>query len=137
MSAVFLSVGWFSQAIARINQESQVADALAGWRGDFGFVIAGSHAIYLGSPVDGQLPEPHSIEFAFLARRNPKYLAEADATTWREMLMGQLDPIAAIVTSRLKVKGDLEQLVKNLHLRGVATRWIENLRSELTTSAET
>jgi hypothetical protein len=129
--APFLSQAWFSRAIDWLNADPQIAEALHGWVGDFGVVITDSHAIYVGAPIDGRLPVPTEIELAFLERKRPHYFAQASRDTWMDLLMGTLDPIAGIVGMRLVVKGKVEQVVRHLHLRGVADRWLEQLRAEL------
>ncbi len=131
MSVEFLSQAWFSKAIAWLNDDSQIADALLEWSGDFGVVVSDSHAIYVGAPVDGQLPEPTQIEPAFLEKKRPVYFAQADSDTWMALLMDTLDPIAGIVSGRLVVRGKVDQVVKHLYLRGVADRWLEHLRGDL------
>jgi hypothetical protein len=71
---------------------------------------------------------PRFVTAAQLAEARVAYEARADEATFRALIDGGLDPIAAIVQKRLWVRGDLQPIIARLNHRGLAERWLTRLR---------
>lgn len=128
--AVFPSEDWCREAVELLNADPDASGASSGWAFDFGVVIdrpAGPLAIYLGTPREGRLPAPEFLSEAALEARSPAYSARAEQETWRALMTGGLDPIAAVVQKRLVVRGDLTPVIARLHYRGLAERWLARI----------
>lgn len=131
MLSRFPSEAWCLEVIALLNADPDAPAAAKGWSGDFAVIVEGPVplAVYLGAPVNGQLPAPQFLTVEALEARRTSYAARAEAEVWRALIAGTLDPIAAIVQKRLVVRGDLEPVVARLKYRGLAERWLERMRS--------
>ncbi len=132
MTASFPSEAWCSRAIELLNADPDAPHAAQGWDGDFGVVIdraEGPLAIALGAPTGGRLPAPKFVTVAQLEASTPRYFARASQKDWWALIDGSLDPIAAIVQKKLLAKGDLSQVISRLQYRGLAERWLANIRN--------
>lgn len=130
MSA-FPSEAWCRQAIALLNADPDAPGAAKGWDFDFGVVIdrpEGPLAIHLEAPAGGALAPPHFVTLDELEDLEPRYFARASQADWWALIEGGLDPIAAIVQKRLVARGDLTPVVARLQYRGLAERWLEQIR---------
>jgi hypothetical protein len=127
----FPDEAWCHQAITLFNDDADAPLAVKGWSGDFGLVVDGptsSLGIYLGAPVSGRIPAPQFESVATLEARNPSYFTRATQADWLALIDGSLDVIAAIVQRRLIAKGDLTPVLMRLKYRGLADRWLAQIR---------
>jgi hypothetical protein len=131
----FPSEAWCHEAIRLLNEDPDGPAAAQDWTGDFGVVIDGPNgplAVRVGEPIAGRLPAPRAVSVEDLEANAPTYFARASEADWRALIEEHLDPIAAIVQKRLIARGDLSQLVARLRFRGLAERWLCQLRAGLT-----
>lgn len=127
--APFPSMEFCREAVALLNDDPAISAATEGWAFDVGLVIDGARplAVHLGPPVGGRLPEPTFPGLEAFAVAPPAYFARADAATWRGLLGGTVDPIAAVVQRKLTVRGDLTPVIARLHHKGLAERWLARI----------
>lgn len=129
--ALLLTEAFISHAIALLNEDEGLSAAAVGWTGDFGVTIersSGPLCVFVAAPVNGRFAEPKFVTPAALAASKVAYEARADEATFRGLIEGGLDPIAAIVQKRLWVRGELQPIVTRLNHRGLAERWLARLR---------
>lgn len=128
---LLLTEATIAHAIELLNADPGLAAAAHGWEGDFGITIERATPLYvhLKAPVAGRFPAPAFVTAAQLALANVAYEARADEATFRGLIEGGLDPIAAIVQKRLWVRGNLQPIIARLNHRGLAERWLEQLRA--------
>jgi putative sterol carrier protein len=129
---VLLTEAFITHAIELLNEDDGLAPAAQGWEGDFGVIIerpSGALHVHLRAPVNGRFHPPAFVSREALAQANVPYEARADDATFRALIEGGLDPIAAIVQKRLWVRGNLQPIIARLNHRGLAMRWLETLRS--------
>ena len=127
----FPSAAFCRRIVEAFNEDPDAAAAASGWTGDFGLVVDRPGEVlcaWIGRPEEGRLPAPEFPGEAELLARQPAWFARASEETWRALIEGGLDPIAAIVQNRLEVRGDLRAVVERLKYRGVAARWLERIR---------
>lgn len=120
------------RAIELLNADPGLPAAAKGWEGDFGITIdrvEGALCVHLSAPVAGQFAPPAFVTPDDLEDAEVAYSATADEGTFVELIEGGLDPIAAIVQKRLKVRGNLQPIIARLNHRGLAERWLERLRA--------
>jgi hypothetical protein len=128
VKGAFPSEAFFVSAVEAFNEDAESAAAARGWSGDFGIVVEGFGALHVGAPVDGRLPPPRLVARDELLELEPTYFARADVETWRALVLGALDPIAAIVQKKLELTGDLTPVIQRLTYRGLAERWLARIR---------
>ena len=127
----FPDEAWCVAAIEAFNADPDAPGATEGWTWDFGVVIEreqGALGIYIGAPYAGRLPRPVAMSPEALQARAPAYHARASEADWLALVQGDLDPIPALVQRRLVAQGDLHQVIARLHYRGLAERWLAQLR---------
>ena len=127
-----LTEAFIRQAIDLLNADDGLPAAAQGWVGDFGVTIvraSGALCVHLRAPVNGRFEPPAFISPEALADEEVAYEARADEDTFRGLIEGGLDPIAAIVQKRLWVRGNLQPIIARLNHRGLAERWLEKLRT--------
>jgi len=130
--AVLLTEAFINQAIELLNADDGLAAAAHGWEGDFGITIeraSGAVCVYLDAPENGRFKPPSFVKPEALQAAKVAYEARADDATFRALIDGALDPIAAIVQKRLWVRGNLQPIIARLNHRGLALRWLEKLRT--------
>ena len=128
----FPSEAWCTWAIGLLNEDRDAAGAAQGWDGDFGVVIdreGGAMGIAIGAPLSGRLPAPRFLTAEAVEALQPRFFARASQADWWALIEGGLDPIAAIVQKRLVARGDLTPVIARLQYRGLAERWLAQLRS--------
>jgi putative sterol carrier protein len=110
---------WFQAYVVRINASQEYQEAAADWEGDIAFLVEAEPDRNLPEDVYGYLDLWHgrcrragviSPETAEDAR----YLIAAPYTRWKDVLLGDLDPIKGMMQGKLKVRGDLPMLVRQV-----------------------
>ena len=115
MAFSFPSDEWIKELSRLLNASPAYERAAKDWEGDFIFVIEGDAAhpetayLYLGL-YHGKSPNAGQI-----ARRDDKkvaYVLSAPFSAWRRVIEGQLDPIQGMMTKRLRVEGNMLQIMR-------------------------
>lgn len=129
MSVVFPSKQWCEALIAAIHADPESAAAGKGFSSDFAAVV---------------LPEPPAMMEPFVAwaragegkvgafrvledldeidEIEPMYVARARYGTWKRLILGELDPIEAVLHRQIDVKGDLQPLIERAHFKDLVRR---------------
>lgn len=112
----FASPEWVAALKDAINNSASYRDAARTWEGDFWFIVeAEGHAprrlMYLdlwhGACRD-----------AFLAgdenERNPEFRVSGNVKQWRRVVQREIDPIKALMTNTLKLKGNFAKIMRSV-----------------------
>ncbi|MGZ4132409.1 MAG: SCP2 sterol-binding domain-containing protein [Actinomycetota bacterium] len=108
---------WFQAFVAEVNGSEEYKLAAADWEGDIAFLILAEPDKRLPQDVWGWLDLWHggcreggvvSPERGAEAR----YLITAPYSRWKDVLLGELDPIKGMMQGKLKVKGDLPTIIR-------------------------
>ena len=115
----FPSAEWLDQLKEQLNTSPAYADAAKNWEGDFYFVIDPEK----NSPIDetvylymdlwhGECREAHRVTNK--EEKSPAYIMSGPYGKWKKVVTAKLDPIQALVTGQLKLKGNMVMVMKNV-----------------------
>ena len=118
MAAIFPSAEWLQGLESQINSDSKYREIAKRWEGDVFFIIepAGNLDERLTFYLDlwhgtcrkvDYKPQPDSYP-------NPTFTLTATYTDITSILTGKLNPMTAMMTSKLKVKGNLGYMMRNV-----------------------
>ena len=115
--AVFPSVEWMEALATKLNTDEQYAQIARNWEGDMAFVIEPSgdfqeeRSFYLdlwhGKCRDAYVIEP-DMEV------NPVFSLRAPYHSYIRILSGELDPMQALLTRKIGVKGNMGVLMRSV-----------------------
>jgi putative sterol carrier protein len=117
--ALFPSDDWLAEFRTLINGSDVYRDASSDWEGDISFVMEAEPD--RGVPDDlvarldlwhGECRDARMISEAE-AEETP-YAIRAPYSRWREVLDGELDPVKGMVQGKLKLRGDLAEIVRHV-----------------------
>ena len=117
MSIPFPSDEWIKAMMVDLNGSQAYEDSARTWEGDFYFIIE----------PGGELTEPVMLYMdlwhgkcrdAFQAndpeQRNPVFRLSGPPATWKRVMTKQLDPMQALMTGQLKLKGNMSMVMRNV-----------------------
>lgn len=131
---LFPSKEWCQAAVQLANRDPQSALAGAGWQGDFGAVVEAErgklerHFTVYAVPAGGRIsrlefpPDPDDLE-----ELEPAYLAKAPYSVWKALLQGSMQPVEAVLTSRVQLRGEIQPLLERMKYKGIADRVLSQL----------
>ena len=115
--AVFPSDEWLGIYRERINASPEYRGSALTWEGDIAFVFEAEpdkHVpvdlwawldLWHGECRDARMVEPDDGRLA-------PYVIRAPYTRWKDVLMGDLDPVKGMMQGKLKVQGDLPTIIR-------------------------
>jgi putative sterol carrier protein len=113
MTVKFPSEEWIKELEIRLNASESYAQAAATWEGDNIFVIL-PDADYQGTSyfyIDLQHGKASNArELKSLDEHGALFISIAPFGTWRKVLDGRLDPIQAMFSGKIKMKGSMAQI---------------------------
>ena len=118
MAAIFPSEEWLHGLKAKLNSDSRYREIAKNWEGDlFFFIESEGHlkerlTFYLdlwhGTCKNVEyMPDPVSYP-------NPSFTLSASYKNITDILTGKLNPMTAMMTSKLKVKGNMGYMMRNV-----------------------
>jgi putative sterol carrier protein len=118
VSVRFPSSQWLNALCDKLNSDGRYNEVAKNWEGDLVFDIQPSgnldHALRMY--LDLWHGRCRQVEFAPLAGRHPtpRFVLRAPYDNFTSILLGKLDPMTAMMTSRLKVEGSLGYMMRNV-----------------------
>lgn len=132
----FPSKEWCDEAVRLTNADPEAPLAGAGWDADFGLVIEAERgklerdfAVHV-QPQGGRI-----ARYAVLRDKDeleeiePAYSARAPYSVWKALLLGQLDPVEAVLKRRIQVSGDLQPLIERARYKGIGDRVLAQIQT--------
>ena len=118
MTAAFPSAEWLDALREKLNNDGRYRQVARNWEGDLVFDIL----------ADGKLPSPltmyldlwhgqcRSVEYNPAPARHPaaKFTLRSAYANFASILLGKIDPMTAMLTSRIKVDGSLAYMMRNV-----------------------
>lgn len=119
MAPPFPSPEWLQALEARLNQDARYAQVARNWEGDLAFVIEPDDSGELDEPIIFYLDLWHgqcrgSAVLQDIQEKNPAFVLTASLKDYRRILEGKLDPMQAMLTRKLKVKGNLAYMMRHV-----------------------
>jgi len=113
----FPSHEWIVGLCEEINKSQAYADSAKNWEGDFYFVVEPGgplkeQAVLYMDLYHGKCRGSHGI--ADPSEKNPAFVMTADYDVWVRVIKAQLDPIQGLMTRKLKLKGNMTMIMKNV-----------------------
>ncbi|MER3399833.1 MAG: hypothetical protein C4313_01640 [Thermoflexus sp.] len=117
MGFPFPSDAWIKALMEEVNRSPSYAEAAKNWEGDFYFVVEPEGP--LARPVVLYMDLWHgrcreAFEVTDESVKNPAYRMSAPYSVWKQVIQGKLDPIQALVTGRIKLKGNMVNIMRNV-----------------------
>ncbi|HSV86284.1 MAG TPA: SCP2 sterol-binding domain-containing protein [Levilinea sp.] len=117
MSIPFPSDAWIKAMMVDLNASQAYEDAARSWEGDFYFIIE----------PGGELTETVTLYMdlwhgkcrdAFEVKSdqnvNPVFRLSGSPAIWKRVMIKQLDPMQALMTGQLKLKGNMAMVMRNV-----------------------
>ena len=117
MAVPFPSEAWIQALKDELNTSDKYADAAKNWEGDFYFIVEPGGAYPQRSVMymdlwHGKCREAFEVKDENV--KNPAFRMSAPYPNWKKVIIKELDPIKGLITQRLKLKGDMTMVMKNV-----------------------
>ena len=113
----FGSDEWVQALHNELNTSKSYEDAAKNWEGDFYFVVSPEGTVKEPMYLYMDLWHGKSRE-AFVAKdensKKPAFVMSGAYGKWEKVVLAQLDPIQALMTGQLKLKGNMVMVMKNV-----------------------
>ena len=118
MAARFPSEAWLQELKAKLNSDSRYNEIAKNWEGDLFFFIEpeGNLKERLTFYLDLWHGACRNVEYmpAIDSYPNPTFTLSASYKNITDILTGKLNPMTAMMTSKLKVKGSMGYMMRNV-----------------------
>ena len=115
MNIPFPSDEWVKALMVKINESEAYRSAAKTWEGDFYFIVEPGGSLKERVILYMDLWHGECRE-AFVApdesAKNPEFRISAPLSAWKQVITKQLDPIQAMMTRRLKLKGNMMKIMR-------------------------
>ncbi|MEW6206043.1 MAG: SCP2 sterol-binding domain-containing protein [Pseudomonadota bacterium] len=127
----FLSEGWVNELMSELNSNTNYNQLAASWEGPVILSIDKSLKWAWLELLHGKCQSVKSSDVADLKPQTP-FEFTADLNTWKSLCEGKLSPTIAIATRKLRVRGDMLQVMRYARAtmamvgstKVIPTRWI-------------
>lgn len=127
----FLSERWATELMSELNENANYNYLASSWEGDVILSLDKSTKWALLELFHGRCKSVKSSEISDLKPQTP-FEFSADLNTWKSLCEGKLSPTIAIATRKLRVKGDMLQVMRYARAtmamvgstKVIPTRWI-------------
>lgn len=111
----FPSDEWVKRLMAKVNSSADYKEAAMTWEGDFFFIINAGPGVpedvYLYMDLwHGECRE--AFQASDPSERSPEFVIRAPVSAWRKVIEKRVDPIRALMTRQLKLKGTMTKIMK-------------------------
>ena len=119
MAYIFPSEAWLQAFKDKLNSDEKYARIARNWEGDLMFKIEAEGGLEETSFFyldlwHGTCRDAYFVEEGKYGDLDPAFIFEAPYQQFTRVLMGQLDPMQALITRKLKVKGSMAYLMRNV-----------------------
>ena len=117
MSYLFPSAEWVVAFKDAINASEAYKVSAAKWEGDFYFVVSAGEGLQEPATFyldlwHGECREAYVVEGD--DDKKPEFVIEGKISTYKQVFGGKLDPIRALVSRKLKLKGNLGKVMRSV-----------------------
>jgi putative sterol carrier protein len=114
---LFGSNEWIQALHNELNASQAYEDAAKNWEGDFYFIVEPEGALTETVYLYMDLWHGKSREAKLVTdpkEKNPAFTMSGKYGKWKLVVQGKLDPIQALMTGQLKLKGNMAMVMKNV-----------------------
>jgi putative sterol carrier protein len=116
-SIQFATEAWVKRFKAEINASESYRQAAKNWEGDFFFIVeadgAGNDPVCMYIDLfHGECREAFITDD--LAGLSPEYSISGSLKVWQAIAQKQIDPMKALLTRQLKIKGNMAKIMRNV-----------------------
>ncbi len=117
----FPSPEWARLFEAAVNANGEYAEAAKAWEGDVLLrIVSTGESVPPGVHLDLTHGTCRSARYIEDSRDIPsEFVFEATPGDWREILEGRLDPVKAVVSGKVKVRGNLAKVLRFTRASGL------------------
>jgi hypothetical protein len=133
----FGSPEWLEAVVREVNAHADLSRALAGLGADLAAVVDREAGVLpwglaaWGRQAGGRIVEARVLEDVDdVLELGPAYVVRAPLATWRSLLEGREDPVRAALSGRVKVEGDLDELVRRAGYRYIVEEALRRVPTE-------
>lgn len=139
---IFPSREWCEEIIAALHADPESARAGLGWEGDVCVAVLAEKpafpepfAVY-ARPEGGRIVEFRVLEdLDEIDEIEPAYVARANYSTWKNLILGDFDPVEAILKRRIQFEGDLEPIIQRAQFKDLFHRALAKVQTTFIDSA--
>ncbi len=108
---------WIKALMQDLNDSQSYNDSAKNWEGDFYFIIEAGGK--LDNKVVLYMDLWHgrcrdAFEVTDASALNPVFRMSGPVATWKKVMTKKLDPMQALMTGQLKLKGNMAMIMKNV-----------------------
>lgn len=129
----FATDAWIKRLGEACNESPAYQDAAKNWEGDFYFIVEPEEQsqapvymymdLYHGRCRQAFVPEDHRA-------LNPEFRISGPMRVWQAIAEKRLDPVKAMLTRQLAVKGNLAKIVQNVRAANALVQCTSSFRTE-------
>jgi putative sterol carrier protein len=119
MSIPFPSDEWIKAMMVDLNASQAYEDSARNWEGDFFFIIEPGGK--LTEPVTlymdlwhGKCRDAFAVSAGDANAPDPVFRLSGPPATWKRVMTKGLDPMQALMTGQLKLKGNMSMVMRNV-----------------------
>jgi putative sterol carrier protein len=133
--AEFASQAWFDAFAAEINASEHYRQVAADWEGDIAFRIGAEPDRGVPNDLYGYLDLWHgacraSSVITASETDAAAYAIDAPYSRWKDVVLGDLDPIKGMMQGKLRVRGDLPTIVRYVQAANELVRLTSNVDTQ-------
>ncbi|MCS7139329.1 MAG: SCP2 sterol-binding domain-containing protein [Candidatus Nezhaarchaeota archaeon] len=111
----FPSEEWIKAFQEELNKNKAYEEAAKDWEGDFLFIITpdgglDKEAVFYLDLWHGKCREAYTVPSRDAKRA--AYVIEGPYSNWKKIVMGQLDPIQALLLRKIKLTGNMAKIMR-------------------------
>ncbi len=117
MSAIFPSLEWLQALSDKLNSDEKYAQVAKNWEGDMLCVLDSDERLPEQTLLYIDLWHGKCREVALwdeIGEKKPAFILKASYTNFLRVLQGDLDPMQAMLTRKLGVKGNMAVMMRNV-----------------------
>jgi putative sterol carrier protein len=116
--AVFPSEEWLTTFVDKLNSDQHYAQMAQNWEGDMNFIIlpSGKLAEQVNIYLDlwhGKCREAYMMD-NLDQQKPPVFTLQATYDNYVRIIKGEIDPMQAMLTRKLNVKGNMAYMLRNV-----------------------
>jgi len=115
MAILFASQEWLDALKKALETSQAYKEAAKNWEGDIYFIVEPDASYKQRNIMYLDLWHGECREASVITDENeksPKYRILGPFTNWKQILNKKVDPVQSMMTGKIKVKGDMTQIMK-------------------------